>query len=286
MTTDGATVERRSPEAAFGLLSSERRVAILRALGEADGPLSFSALRAAVGDPDSGQFNYHLGKLVGSFVVHDEDGYALSLAGGSVYGAILSGAYTADAVLEPFAFDGPCPSCGNAELTASYADELAAVSCPACDEWRNEFSFPPATLDQFDRDELPFAFDRWMRGTVGKVLQGFCSNCGGRVAGELARADGATPVRTVYGCGRCGDELSSSPTLPVLFDPTSVAFFAEHGVDVFEDPSWRYVDAAEELKVVVASEDPLTATIRVVVDGDELVATVDAAATVVEVESE
>jgi len=67
------------PEDAFSLVANETRMDVLKALWEADGPRSFSALRERVGVRDSGQFNYHLGKLVGHFVRKTADGYRLSL---------------------------------------------------------------------------------------------------------------------------------------------------------------------------------------------------------------
>jgi hypothetical protein len=66
MGTDERPVD---PERAFRLLSDETRVGILRGLWEASNDaVSFSELRERVGTPDSGQFNYHLGKLREHFV--------------------------------------------------------------------------------------------------------------------------------------------------------------------------------------------------------------------------
>jgi DNA-binding transcriptional ArsR family regulator len=269
-------VEYQPPEEAFGLLSNDLRVEIVRTLGEAEEPMSFSAIRSAVGAEDSGQFNYHLRKLVDHFVTHSEEGYALSIAGDRVYGAILSGAYTADASIAPFEFEGRCPLCGHDSLQAEYGDEHAKLSCPNCGEWHNEFPFPPGSLDQFARVDLPAAFDRWMRATVTKFFQGFCENCGGRIDGALERSseDDRIPVRALFECDRCGDELRCSPMLPVLFHPTAVSFFDDHGVDVLHDPSWRYYDVDDEISVEVAETDPLTARLSITVDGSELVATV------------
>ncbi|MFC3477962.1 winged helix-turn-helix domain-containing protein [Halobacterium litoreum] len=277
------TAERQSPEAAFGLLSSDLRVAILRALGDADGALSFSELRERVEVVDSGKFNYHLGKLAGHFVTQTGGGYELSLAGRQVYGAILSGRYTADATVDPFAFDGPCPLCGHADLVAEYVDERARLYCPECEVWRNEFSFPPASLDQFDREALPAAFDRWMRATVARILQGFCANCGGRVDGRLEPDDGDSPMSlsAVFDCERCGDELQSAPMLPVIFHPVAIGFFEAHGVDVFADPSWRFFDAGDDVDVTETEDGG--ARVRLVVDGDELTATVEADVSVTDV---
>lgn len=259
------TIERHPPEETFALLANTLRVDILQTLGENDGPLSFSALRSAVGEPDSGQFNYHLGKLVDQFVVHDADGYRLSLAGRAMYGAILSGAYTTDATIESFEFDGPCPMCGHEQLTAAYADERARLYCGACDAWQNEFPFPPATLDQFDTTDLPYAFDRWMVATVTKVLDGFCPNCGGRVDTQLVEDDDAVfdvSVRAEYSCRRCGDVVQSYPALPVVFHPVSIAFFDDHGINVMTDPSWQFLQGADGISISVVNSDPLQAKVE------------------------
>jgi len=66
------------PEEAYALLADGTRVAIVRALGESDGPRSFTALRERVGIRDSGRFNYHLQRLVGTFVERTECGYVLT----------------------------------------------------------------------------------------------------------------------------------------------------------------------------------------------------------------
>lgn len=275
-------VDHRPPGEAFGLLSNDLRVAIVQELGAAGEPLSFSSLRERVDEPDSGKFNYHLRKLVGHFVTHEEAGYGLSMAGDRVYGAILSGAYTADAEVPPFEFEGPCPRCGREALVAEYADETARTYCPDCEAWRNEFPFPPGTLDQFDRSDLPLAFDRWMRATVTKFLQGFCGNCGGRVDARLdpSSGDGPTPAQALFECRRCGDELRSSPTLPVLFHPAVVTFFHRHGVDVLSDPSWRYYDADDDISVALADEEPLAARVTVTVGGEVLDARVGTGVTI------
>ncbi len=74
---------------AFEILGNETRLAILFALWEAMDPgsplsepsdpaVSFSDLKERVGIRDSGQFNYHLDKLVGPFVDQSEEGYTLT----------------------------------------------------------------------------------------------------------------------------------------------------------------------------------------------------------------
>ncbi|MCH7660071.1 MAG: helix-turn-helix transcriptional regulator [Euryarchaeota archaeon] len=80
--------EEIPPEEAFALLGNETRVAIIRELGTADDPRSFSDLHAAVGVRDSGGFNYHLQKLVGSFVRRTDEGYELSGAGERIHESV------------------------------------------------------------------------------------------------------------------------------------------------------------------------------------------------------
>ena len=277
-TEDEVTLERQSPEEAFALLSNGLRVRILRALGETGEPVAFSRLRDAVGERDSGKFNYHLGKLVDHLVVHDEDGYRLSIAGRTMYGAIVSGAYTTDAEVGPFEFEGPCPMCGAEHLVAEYADERARTYCDDCAVWRNEFQFPPASLEQFDRDELPYAFDRWMHATITKVVYGFCPNCGGRVDGTLDPIDDSArpmPLWARYDCDRCGETLRSYAPLPVMYQVETIEYFADHGVDIVNDPSWRYFAGENDVSIELVSDDPVRARVRFALGDESLVAIVD-----------
>lgn len=105
--------------AAFSILGSDVRLEILQSLSEAEGPLSFTALRETVGPADSGQFNYHLRKLEGLFVLKTVDGYVLRQAGGRIIETIRSGALTDDSGLEPTVTDSPCAFRG-APVAVSY----------------------------------------------------------------------------------------------------------------------------------------------------------------------
>ena len=279
-------VEHRKPGEVFELLSNDLRVDIVQTLGESDEPLSFSTLRERTGVRDSGKFNYHLRKLVGHFVSQGAEGYRLTIAGDQVYGAMLSGAYTADATVPPFEFDGPCPLCGNGTLCATYADETAKLYCPGCEDWHNEFPFPPGNLDEFDRTELPAAFDRWMRTTLQTFLQGFCGNCGGRIDPGLEQTDpeDSLPIRAIYVCGRCGEELHASPLLPVFFQSSAVSFFDRHGVDVFHDSTWQFYGLEDDVTIEVIDDDPLRVDVTVTMEGETLRATVGPVATVERVE--
>ena len=73
----------------FQLLGDETRLAIVRELATVDEPVRFCVLRERVGIADSGRFNYHLGKLRGSLVVTDDDGYRLTHAGERLAQAVV-----------------------------------------------------------------------------------------------------------------------------------------------------------------------------------------------------
>jgi len=125
---DAATL---SPDDAFAVLGNETRVGILQALGGADEPVSFSELRDRVGMRDTGQFNYHLDKLVGHFVRRSDEGYALRRAGERVVEAVLSGAVTDAPVLKPTVVDHPCPLCG-APVEVTFREERVEMYCTEC----------------------------------------------------------------------------------------------------------------------------------------------------------
>ena len=129
-----------SPDDAFAILGNDTRLSILRALWEeyepfsdpSDVGLSFAELQQRVGPVDSGNFNYHLGRLAGHFVRHTDSGYELSDAGRQVVEAIVAGTYTDNPSFEPTELDALCPECGGA-LEAAYENGILTVFCPAHD---------------------------------------------------------------------------------------------------------------------------------------------------------
>ena len=74
--TDGEGFEEVTPEEGFSLLGHGTRIGIIRALWRAgNDAVSFSELRERADVTDSGQFNYHLGELVGTFLRREGEGY-------------------------------------------------------------------------------------------------------------------------------------------------------------------------------------------------------------------
>lgn len=265
-------IERRSAEETIGLLGDANRVAILRAIGERpDEPVTFGELHDRAGIDDSGQFNYHLNRLVGSFVRKGPEGYELTHAGAQIVGALYAGTYTANATVDPIEIGDPCPLC-DGTLVAEYADERAVVACASCEEWRNEFPFPPGSLDQFPADRLPLVWDRWLRLEMTRILAGFCPVCAGRMEGTLTiDADReAMPARAVFSCTRCKSHADMSATMVAADEPEVVAFLHEHGVDARTAPSWTRWGAVDGPVVEAVGEDPPRVEVSYVADDARL----------------
>jgi hypothetical protein len=276
-----------APADVFALVGDETRTKILGALWSTpDETVSFSDLRVAAGVDDSGQFNYHLGRLVGHFVERAEEGYRLTPAGRSVLGAAVSGTYAApsDPISLPVG-DG-CLDCG-ATLSATYDGGVMTVACPNCPRMRIAGSVPQGVFEGYDRADYPDVFDRWVRARLAQSRHGFCFNCGGpvspavRVDSETAATWSEDRVVVDYACERCPSDVSVSLASALLDDPGLVAFYHAHGVDVRETPVWRLDAFVHDLADVV-SEDPFRARVTVEVDGDRFEATVDDRLTVVE----
>jgi len=261
----------------FELVTEGTRAAILGALAahQAENPrdptLGFSALRERAAVDDSGNFNYHLGKLRPAYVRQTDDGYALTFAGMSLTGILRAGA-EAETTRGPVALNGRCGIC-DTELTVEYDRRVLSVTC------ENDHKYP--------RDELP---PNAVTGrTLGEavsiqtcrtkhfldlVRRGVCPACFGDVEREHEVLDAPRAshvlVATCTGCGR----VSRSPVgMYLLGEPAVVAFYHDHGVDVTETPLWALdLPIAEP---TVRSEDPLRLSLSVERDGERLTLVVD-----------
>ncbi len=280
---DSVTVERRSPEDVFGLLGNGVRIEILRVLGETpEKPLSFSELRERADIDDSGNFNYHLEKLLGSFVRKDGD-YELTHAGEQIVGAMLAGTYTADATVDAIPLDWDCLLCGGA-MVAEYFREHARIHCRACEKGA-VFPFPPGSLDQFDRDELPAAFARWLRHLVQQTTAGFCHVCAGRVDGRLERLPGGTesdpkPTQITFECRQCGGGMRFSGSTLVTHHPEVEGFFLDHGLDLLSGHPSRAWSRLDRFDSQIVANDPPRVEIIFAHEGETITAEIAPDATV------
>ncbi len=296
-------VERDDPEDVFTLLSDETRMEILRALWEADEPAAFSELHDAVGIRDSGQFNYHLDKLVGQFVHKTTEGYELTQAGKAINGAIESGSYTLEATFEPIDLEDACPYCGG-DRTLTYEDEVVGIVCESC-AVNYHFVVPPGVFAGHDDETIPQVASRYLYTTFHRIQSGFCWFCEGhtRPTVEIEEApaepageddqkrresgddDGSGEVPIVrYDCERCGHTATASPWLATIDHPAVRSFYHEHGIDVRDRPAWEF-PAFDPDHSNVRSRDPLRVSVTYTVGGETLTLVLDENADVVDVEA-
>lgn len=110
-------MQETDPTDALTVLGDETRIAIVRALAAAEGPLPFSELRRRVGVDDPGRFNYHLSKLREYFVREADGGYTLREAGSRVVAAA-----------------GVAEGGTQAPATAAIDADTESETCPVCGE--------------------------------------------------------------------------------------------------------------------------------------------------------
>lgn len=271
--TEPATSELL-PEEAFSLLGNQTRVAIVQTLGKMSGEsLSFSELRDRAAVADSGQFNYHHKKLVGSFVARTDEGeYELTYAGANVVGAIFSGTYNRRGTPTTFDLDSTCTLCESA-LSAEYENERVTITCPTCDELLSRFGFPPGAFENRSPAELTRAFDGFIWAVFSLAASGFCFNCAGRVHGSLTDdseyMEEHREVAVEYVCEQCVDTLTTSVGSYLVHHSAVVAFHHDHGIDLDETPTWELPWLRDE-QTEILSRDSWRVKSVVELDGDRL----------------
>ncbi|MFC4549790.1 MULTISPECIES: winged helix-turn-helix domain-containing protein [Halorussus] len=280
--TGGGTDGRLTPGEAFSVVADETRIDILRALAatereaSARNPVSFSSLFDRVATDDSGLFNYHLKKLTGRFVRKTDEGYQLRYAGRKVVRAVVEGALTDRADLDPFEARDPCPACG-APVEIGYDDrERVAIECTECDETGLYAPFPPNGLAGRSPVEIERTVDRHVRAKFALLDAGVCPECRGEMDAELT---GDSPdhweyqgheVLAHYRCRSCENQFWTTLGVSLLDHAAVVAFFYERGVDVRDRPFWSHRFVVNNDRLTVESRDPWRVRACVECDGDEL----------------
>lgn len=293
-----------SPDAAFSILGDETRLRILRTLGEATGSLSFSELRERLGRPDSGQFNYHLGELVGHFITETEAGYDLRPAGQRIVESILSGTVTEDPTLGPMQIDRPCPYCGSPTEVDFHQDRLQHY-CPACPGTYGVTTLGGGSIDPAERgflgvlllppagvaDRTPEAVldtaQIWTFFNLVKTANGLCPRCSAPLDttvgvctdhdatdGICEACDHRYAVKIGHRCPNCVFDMGGYFADWLLSNFEFVAFLVAHEVNplapITEDKR-IWMDYDEE----VLSVEPFEARFTFTVDDDSLTLTVD-----------
>ncbi|WP_290818671.1 helix-turn-helix domain-containing protein [Halovivax sp.] len=279
---DERVVDALDPAEAFELLAHETRFAILEALNDADGPVAFSELRAAVGADDPGGFNYHLRKLTGRFVRDGDDGYEIAGPGRQVVGAVLSGVYTYRLDADPVSMPAACLGCGG-DMETRFDETAVRMVCLSCDTTFHPIAIPPGVLEGWPRERTPDAIDRWVRHIRQTAELGLCYTCGGRTRRRVDPLDEDAPAHLLRldlaavvenWCGRCGAHWREFPAAGVLAKPSVIAFHHEHGLDVQKTPFWE-LDWLETGVSSIAAADPLRVEVPIEIEDETLVVTTD-----------
>lgn len=304
-----------SPDDAFAVLGNETRMEILQTLAEAEEPLPFSELWDRVDVSDSGQFNYHLDKLVGHFLEDTGDGYGLRRAGERVIEAVVSGAVTDTPVIEPTHVDWPCPLCG-ATVEMSFQQEWVALSCTECpgmyggsmvtDEsapdhqlehgYLGGLDLPPAAIPGRDPTDVLQAAHSWAAMERLAVASGMCPRCSASLERGLAICDDHDSEDGL--CKSCGFRhqvkfeatcpncpLGSVGPLPLALgaETAVLRFVTAHGFNPVtpSEEAWQTMVQAWDEDVV--SRNPNEVRITWTLEGDVLSVTVDDHLNVVDV---
>ncbi len=288
-----------SPDEAYAVLGNEMRIEMLRTLGDVDGPLAFSELRDRLGNPDSGQFTYHLNKLVGHFVSRETDGYAIRRTGERVLEAVSSGAVTDAPVLEPTVVDRSCQYCG-APVGIRYREERIVVFCTECEGIYGQrddvdgyghlgtLFLPPAGLkDRTPAEGLQAAY---VRGEVTAMASacGVCPRCSGVLEeavsvcddhdatdGICRTCDERYAVGVHFECTNCIYDRGGAFGVKLLANTELLAFLTAHGINPVSPSSQSAIGSMMEYEEEVVSETPFAARFTFTADGDSLTLAVD-----------
>lgn len=299
-----------SPDEAFSLLGNDTRIRILRVLGEAETPLSFTELRDRVGIRQGQQFNYHLDKLVGHFIRKNDTGYVLRQAGRRVIEAVLSGIVTEDPRFERTEVEKwPCQYCG-APTEVRYRQERVERYCTECvglfgegstrkvpDMPREEgdlgyLDLPPAGIQDRTAQEIWEAAITWTYSEMLVTGNGVCPRCSAPVTHDVVLCeDHDTEGGLCDKCGRRQQVSFQADCLNCIFKWRSVLsvyvasrielldFMTDRGLDPLAD-SWDWGwDYEEE----ILSTSPFRGRFTFTIDGDPITLTLNDDLEVVEV---
>lgn len=293
-------VQKLDPEEVFSLLAAEPRIEILRALWYADeDEPSFSELRETVGMADSGQFNYHLEKLLDHFIQKTENGYKLTEAGLQINGKIEAGGYTTDASMDPITLDSPCRNCGG-ELVLEYADDRVTVDCDTC-FLTVQFAVPPSTFGDCVHVDVPDRAGRYLRTNVDKLRAGFCIYCEGPIATSIVAMPDSTlrvvaddnpgsdwlatyenyPI-VVYECQQCQADFKTTLAYALLDHSAVASFHHRNDVAVDGNATWKFMVFGPDSERIT-DRNPFRASVTYETDGEEITVVVDERVNVVDI---
>lgn len=292
------------------MLGSDTRIGILKALGEAPGPLSFSTLRESVGVGDSGRFNYHLDKLEGTFVAQTEEGYVLLESGRRVVEAIFSGVLTDDPAVERIHIDRPCSYCGApievrvspgailsfcTQCPGSFGESTASgTRRPAERGYLGKLALPPAGFQDRTPEEIYEAAQVWGHLELLSVANGVCPRCSARLEHELevcadhavdedlcAACGNRRPVMVDSGCTNCIFRARGDLGIMLYAHPAVQAFKVGHGHNLVAPEAGA--NPLSNRTDEILSAEPFAAVSTYEYEGDTLVVEIDDSLTITDV---
>ncbi|MFC6964350.1 winged helix-turn-helix domain-containing protein [Halocatena marina] len=255
MTSIAPDVGLAALREAFQLLANETRIEILHALWtRPTWEATFTELKTVVGMRDSGQFQYHLDKLVGTFIKRTDHGYTHLAGSIALYRAMLGTLGGPDSV-SSIMLDTPCPACDRS-LRLIYENQVFAARCPSCEESVLSSPFLPAGIIDRSNNELLSAFDTWSRKPVDLLQSGVCPWCRSTVSHTFEQRDDPEEVRITHRCDRCQGFLTTHVGEVILSDPAVVTFFYLLGRDITVPPYWSLPFCMTSNGVTVLSKAP------------------------------
>ncbi|MFB6192137.1 MAG: hypothetical protein ABEI11_02315 [Haloarculaceae archaeon] len=262
------------PHEAFALLSDPNRFDIIATLAEASREaLPFNDLYERSTFEDSGQFNYHLDRLVGPFVRETDEGYGLRHAARLAYRLAVSGLLSDRGEAEITTLGTTCVRCETGELAAVYEGDRFWVRCRDCGRRATVAPFPPRALANHDPDRAPAAFDRYTLGSVVRASENVCPWCASRLSASLEPADDGWPaVDWVIrrGCDHCQGWIHTRVHDLVRLHPAVIAFYHDRGVDALGWSFWAAERAMADRTTVDADADGWAATVTLARDDGAL----------------
>lgn len=248
----------------FSLLGDQARLEIVTVLQQTDrDSCSFSALHESVSLTDSGQFNYHLSKLVPRFVSKTDEGYRLTSAGRRVARAVAAGYYTETATFDPVETGGTCVFCGEQALRATYTDEHFHIDCEACDAGIISVQAPPTLVIGRSPDAALDTFHRWSLNRVQQVYRdGICPYCGGPVEPTHSREylPDQFDIVPVFRCQACTGRVVTSYGALAGAD-REVAAMLDWGGRHDERRYWELEQYVTDRNVEITNEEPFRVTV-------------------------
>jgi DNA-binding transcriptional ArsR family regulator len=285
-------------EDAFSVLGDETRLQILLELTEVvreDGygtGLTFSELRTRVGVEDSGRFNYHLNELRDGFVEKVDNEYVAQFPGLAVISAVYAGLYEDVDADEPLTTETgtECQRCSR-PLKIHYEGNQLWTECTEHGQ-QDRWVVPAGAYTNRSLEELANVVYTRLLANFSLARQDICLHCWGQMTIEYPieserenNPSGNEFIWMAVGCQRCWNQMQMVPlrsfmaTHPLVAGP-----FREHGYDQFETIQKVMRLDNSLCDTELHADEPVSATVRIELEDEELELTVDETCSVTDFE--